>query len=126
MELTNRDIAKFERRLKQREKELKDEIFSDLTQTHDRIYADRVLDSGEEAVADVMVHMEFAELRKEVVELGEVEAALRRIREGTYGICEDCSIEIDPRRLAVYPTAKRCTACQRRHEHVAKDTTPSL
>lgn len=126
MELTYRDIAKFERRLKQREKDLKDEIFSDLTNTPDRIYADRILDSGEEAVADVTAYMKFAELRKEVVELAEVGAALRRIREGTFGICLDCAIEIDPRRLAIYPTAKRCTACQRRHEHQAKDTTPSL
>lgn len=126
MELTNKDIAKFEQRLKQREKDLKDDIFTELTQTHDRIYADRILDSGEEAVADVMVHMEFTELRKEVVELAEVEAALRRIREGTYGFCIDCAIEVDPRRLAIYPTAKRCTPCQRRYEHQAKDISPSL
>ena len=39
-------------------------------------------------------------------------AALRRIDEGTYGICQDCEEKIHPKRLAAMPTAALCLACQ--------------
>lgn len=42
-------------------------------------------------------------------ELGELETALRRVDEGTYGRCEACGREIDPRRLEVKPAARFCT-----------------
>ena len=47
-----------------------------------------------------------------------VEDALRRVREGTYGICEDCGHPIPKERLAVLPQAARCVDCQRREERL--------
>ncbi len=38
--------------------------------------------------------------------------ALRRIQDGTYGICVDCGILIPPARLQVKPEATRCIDCQ--------------
>lgn len=43
---------------------------------------------------------------------GEVRDALRRIEEGTYGWCEECGEDIDPRRLAAVPAARYCRDCQ--------------
>ncbi len=40
-----------------------------------------------------------------------VEQALRRLDEGTYGICVDCSEDIDVRRLDIDLTATRCIKC---------------
>jgi len=45
-------------------------------------------------------------------ELEAVEAALKRIADGTYGICMDCEEPIAPRRLEVVPHAARCVRCQ--------------
>jgi RNA polymerase-binding transcription factor DksA len=45
--------------------------------------------------------------------LGEVEDALERIDEGTYGICERCGREIDFARLKAKPWARLDMACQR-------------
>jgi RNA polymerase-binding protein DksA len=48
--------------------------------------------------------------------LSQVEEALERQREGTYGICENCSQAIDPERLRARPEATLCIDCQREQE----------
>ena len=41
-----------------------------------------------------------------------VVAALTRIREGTYGLCENCSNPIPEARLEAVPEARYCMSCQ--------------
>jgi RNA polymerase-binding protein DksA len=45
-----------------------------------------------------------------------VDEALRRIQNGTYGLCERCKKEIDGERLEVVPTARFCINCKRLEE----------
>ena len=45
-----------------------------------------------------------------------IEEALEKIREGTYGVCEDCADEIGWGRLKAMPLAKLCVTCQSRRE----------
>ena len=40
-----------------------------------------------------------------------IDAALRRIEDGSYGECFVCGEDIDPRRLAIAPTSTRCINC---------------
>jgi DnaK suppressor protein len=40
-----------------------------------------------------------------------LDAALARLRDGTYGICERCGNVIPSARLEARPTARRCVAC---------------
>jgi RNA polymerase-binding transcription factor len=47
----------------------------------------------------------------------EIDAALKRIDDGTYGTCSTCSEEIAPERLDVYPWGSLCIDCARRAEH---------
>jgi DnaK suppressor protein len=44
--------------------------------------------------------------------LRDVKAALRRIRDGSYGVCIECESAISERRLAAVPWASRCIQCQ--------------
>jgi DnaK suppressor protein len=44
--------------------------------------------------------------------LSEIDSALARLDDGSYGICADCGKEIPPRRLEVYPFAILCVQCQ--------------
>ena len=44
-------------------------------------------------------------------EIHQIRKALKRISEGTYGICAQCGEEIDPKRLEALPTATRCISC---------------
>jgi RNA polymerase-binding transcription factor DksA len=43
--------------------------------------------------------------------LAEVDAALVRLEQGTYGVCESCGAEITPARLEAVPATSRCIAC---------------
>jgi DnaK suppressor protein len=49
-------------------------------------------------------------------EADEIEAALARLEDGTYGTCVDCGGAIPIERLEVVPTASRCVPCQQRRE----------
>jgi len=44
--------------------------------------------------------------------LREVEEALLRVKEGTYGVCQECDEPISPKRLQALPWAKFCVRCQ--------------
>ncbi len=46
--------------------------------------------------------------------LSQVNDALERFEQGTYGICEMCGAEIDPARLKALPYATLCLRCQQR------------
>lgn len=48
--------------------------------------------------------------------LFEIDAALRRIDDGTYGICSNCGNEIPRERLEASPWASLCIDCKRRAE----------
>jgi RNA polymerase-binding protein DksA len=48
---------------------------------------------------------------KLVETLAEVEAALAKIDDGTYGTCEQCGKEIAPARLEAKPAARNCIDC---------------
>ncbi len=48
--------------------------------------------------------------------LSEVDAALRRIDDGTYGVCTNCGNPIAPERLEARPWATLCIDCQRLRE----------
>lgn len=48
--------------------------------------------------------------------LGQVENALEKLGQGTYGVCERCGQSIDPARLKVIPYANLCLDCQHRQE----------
>ena len=49
--------------------------------------------------------------------LAEVDAALARIADGSYGRCADCGAEIPAKRLEALPASARCMDCQRAAEH---------
>jgi len=46
--------------------------------------------------------------------LDEVEAAIARLSEGTYGNCEQCGQPIAPARLEAMPAARLCISCASR------------
>ena len=45
---------------------------------------------------------------------GDIERALEKIEEGTYGACDDCHQQIAPERLEELVWATRCVSCQAR------------
>ena len=45
-------------------------------------------------------------------QLAEVEHALKKFEEGTYGLCDMCGQHIDPARLEALPLAHLCMSCK--------------
>ena len=53
--------------------------------------------------------------------LSEVQAALDKIAEGTYGLCELCHKEIDKDRLEIRPYSRLCINCENNMEQKVQD-----
>jgi RNA polymerase-binding protein DksA len=107
------------RALEQRRAVLFEELRRDAERAHDERYAQlagRVTDRADESVADLLSDLGEAEVSRDLAELREVEAARKRLADGTYGICTDCGVSIDFQRLQAEPAAARCVECQTRHE----------
>ncbi|HLX88710.1 MAG TPA: TraR/DksA C4-type zinc finger protein [Acidimicrobiales bacterium] len=47
--------------------------------------------------------------------LGEVDKALHKLAEGSYGTCESCGNPIDPVRLEAMPATRYCINCASKH-----------
>lgn len=53
----------------------------------------------------------------EAAQLEDIEAAISRIDDSSYGLCEECEKPIPRKRLEVLPFVRRCLACEGQHEH---------
>ena len=107
----------FERKLKRIRKEVLQEIY-DLEPK----VGENPLESGEEAtpfpthiadIADVENRLDRDSylINQYTRELKDIDAALRKIVEKTYGICEDCGNNIGKERLKAIPYARYCKSC---------------
>jgi DnaK suppressor protein len=61
-------------------------------------------------------------LDREAVRLREIEAALKRIDDGSFGICLNCEEDIGAKRLAALPWAAFCIACQETADRMAGES----
>lgn len=77
------------------------------TELHKRLSAD----SEDQAIE--LENQEALEVieRSDIREIRQIQAALKRIADGTYGTCAKCGQSIDPRRLKALPTASTCISC---------------
>ena len=78
-----------------------------------------ILDSvSEERTRELDMILTDREKRK----LAQIDDAIDRIDENTYGLCEDCGVKIPKARLRVLPFAKYCVECQEKTEREEKYT----
>jgi DnaK suppressor protein len=73
---------------------------------------DGVKDAGDMSVQDVTQETALRLGERESQMIADIDQALLRIDEGTYGICQRCGKEIDERRLEAVPTARYDAQCQ--------------
>ncbi len=71
--------------------------------------ADAAFDAGSEEIASQLAELEAREL-------SQIERALRRMKQGTYGLCEVCQAKIPVARLNALPYSTTCVRCQREME----------
>lgn len=104
--------------LNYRLRELQAEVHAaELAHRHDGGAADGdVRDRKDDAAQFQLQEVDTAQERRDLGEIAEVQAALRRLDEGRYGDCADCGEPIALSRLMALPAALRCAACQTKHE----------
>ena len=90
-------------------------------------------DEGEAADVDIQEEIGFTLIQMKTETLDKINTALRRIDEGTYGVCSECGDEIAGPRLRALPFALRCKDCEdtremaeRRERIGARGSSPSL
>ena len=69
-------------------------------------------DSVDEASRSIERELLFELSDNERITLDQIEAALRKIDKGTYGVCESCQKPIAKARLDALPFARYCINCQ--------------
>jgi len=81
---------------------------------------DHVLDSGDQAMLDMAEELDLSLLEMRNKNLKSINDALFRLKNGTYGICEECGAEIPEKRLRVVPFTSLCVPCQQLKESLEK------
>jgi RNA polymerase-binding protein DksA len=69
---------------------------------------------GESARSDAEAEVEAVVRRGAIAALAEIDAALARMQNGTYGRCTVCGEDIGIERLEILPQTARCISCERR------------
>jgi DnaK suppressor protein len=82
--------------------------------------AAEVRDMEEQSVDDLVSDVDFALMEMKSETLRQIDAALRRLDAGSYGVCTDCGAEIAEARLKALPFALVCRDCQEAVEERGK------
>ena len=128
--VTTKQVGELRTKLEERYQQLREEIRQELLDSDEQHYIDlagQVHDLEEESVADLLIDLGLAIIDLHINEIRDIEAAMRRMNVGAYGICIDCDDEVEIDRLRASPTAKRCLPCQANYErNHAGNATPTL
>lgn len=73
-------------------------------------------DAGAKGDARDRLHSRVGDAR---ARLTEIEGALARLRDGSFGVCTRCSRPVGPDRIRAKPSAELCLACQNLREGTA-------
>ena len=69
-------------------------------------------DMADQASGNNEVHIQLKLKQTDAKILQAIEEALRRIEQGTYGVCRDCGERISDARLTAIPWTRSCITCK--------------
>ena len=115
--------AQLQARLDELRNKVAAEIVPDPDETFTAI-AGEVQDAGDASVALEQTGLRGARVERDASELTAVGRAIERLRDGSYGRCVECDLEIEPGRLEVLPQAERCSHCQELYERWSANAVP--
>lgn len=128
--LNQDEILYFKNRLRERADRLMNEIRRTLERSSDETHvrvAEQARDMEDDAFSNLIVDSNLSEIERDAEELRRIDSALRRTRDGSFGLCADCGADIPKQRLEAEPTALRCVRCQALFEKThAMPGTPTL
>lgn len=102
-------------RLETERRRLADELQSKLSQSAAEVHEGSPFGKREETATESSgLESRLAEVRHIREQLAEVERALEKLEEGTYGLCDSCGKPIPPARLEAILQATLCLECKSR------------
>lgn len=119
MALKQEQAQELQKMIDQRRSALVAEIREDLARARQEAFgelAGPAPDPGDESVATLIQDLDQADVTRDMGELRDLEGALARMAEGSYGICIVCGADIDYARLRANPAALRCIQDQENYE----------
>jgi DnaK suppressor protein len=119
--MTKSELNKFKQVLEAKQAEL-----SDVLKRRDEIAIEKSPDAIDEVTRAAEREFAIRNLDRESHLMRNVRAALRRINEGTFGVCAHCEEDISPKRLAAVPWAPFCIRCQEAADRNEQDATATL
>src|SRR5947209_13228708 len=105
--MTKTELNKFKKILEDRQDELEQVV-----RNRDAITIEKSADALDEVQHASERELAIRNLDRESNMLRNVRSALRRIDDGTFGVCMHCEEEISPKRLNAVPWAPFCIQCQ--------------
>ena len=105
------NIKHFKEILLMRKAEIEKILFNLSNEIND-INSCEIKDDGDFAAASMDSGRDYQIYLAQKKELEEINDALKKIDEGTYGICEMCDEPISEERLKIKPYAKYCIICR--------------
>lgn len=113
--MDKKKLETFKKRLEERQQSLRKTVSR--TEEDGRIAdQDSAQDIADRAASSYTKEFLFSQSNNERQLLGMVEAALARMREGTFGECVSCGSEINAKRLEAVPWTRYCIECQEKLE----------
>jgi DnaK suppressor protein len=118
---TNRKkfLAKMREQLGEMKTKLLSEIDSELRAEREA-NKDEGMDTYDLASEERDREINFILSDRERVKIKQIDDALDRLDQGTYGMCESCGLEIAEERLQAMPFTRLCRDCQQEQEKEAK------
>ncbi len=116
--LTSEQINELKKRLIKRKEEILADIQKRLEVVHNNFID--IGDIGDLSVEEIEKQFAIRIADREAKLLKKIEEALKRIEDGSYGICEICGKPIGYERLKLRPVATLCIECKRKQEEMEK------
>jgi len=105
--MTKTEMNKFKKILENKQDELER-----IVRNRDAITIEKSADALDEVQHAAERELAIRNLDRESNLLRNVRSALRRIDDGSFGVCLHCEEEISPKRIAAVPWAPFCIQCQ--------------
>ena len=117
-----------------REKRLREMLLHKKAQIRDRIVGELgekmtedivstlgpAMDEGDWSALEISRDLDYGLLTMFTKTLKNIEHAIDRLDEGSYGVCEECGMDIGEKRLQAMPFARYCLACQQESEKLTQ------
>jgi DnaK suppressor protein len=129
MSMNKTTVTKLKQRLVAEERYLAQEldVYAAEQQFISQSASEEHASSVDDAAAEMFEHEKALAIEGTLEDiLADVEHALHKVDDKSYGVCDGCGQPIDSERLQALPQASLCLACKTHQEHAGHGSVPTV